>query len=71
MVKIALYWLYTVLTIVYTSFYIMTVDSLIEDWKDFLICTIILIVLLVIGIILYKNCGSFIDWLEDYKKIQE
>lgn len=67
MIKIALYWFYTVVTIVYTSFYIMTVDSLIEDWKDFLICTIILILLLVIGIIIYKNCGSFAEWLEGPK----
>lgn len=67
MIKIALYWLYTVVTIVYTSFYIMTIDSLIEDWKDLLICTIILIVLLVIGIIMYTNCNSFTDWLDDPK----
>ena len=67
MVKIALYWLYTVVTIVYTSFYMMTIDSLIEEWKDFLICTIILIVLLIIGSILYTNCDSFTDWLNDPK----
>lgn len=67
MIKIALYWFYTVVTIVYTSFYIMTIDSLIKDWKDFLVCTIILILLLVIGIIIYKNCGSFAEWLEDPK----
>lgn len=67
MVKIALYWLYTVITIVYTAFYIMTIDSLVEDKKDLLICTIILIVLLIIGVIIYANCDSFADWLDDPK----
>lgn len=64
-----IYWIYTVAAIVYTAFYMLSIDSIIESVKTFLIYTAILIVVLLIGVLIHNKCSSFVEWLED--KIQE
>lgn len=69
MITRIIYWVYTVAAIVYTTFYMLAIDSIVETMKTFLIYTAILIVVLLIGMLLHNKFSSFAEWLED--KIQE
>ena len=70
MIRKIIYWVYTVVSIVYTVFYMLSIDSIVENIKTFIIYTVILIVVLLIGVLIHNKCSSFVEWLED-KKIQE
>ena len=70
MIRNIIYWIYTVAAIVYTSLYMLSIDSLVENIKTFLIYTAVLIVVLLIGIIIHNKCSSFAEWLED-KNLKE
>lgn len=69
MITRIIYWVYTVAAIVYTTFYMLAIDSIVETMKTFFIYTAILIVVLLIGMLLHNKFSSFAEWLED--KIQE
>lgn len=69
MITKIIYWIYTVTAIVYTTFYMLAIDSIVENTKTFLIYTAILIAILLIGMLIHNKFSSFAEWLED--KIQE
>lgn len=69
MITRIIYWVYTVVAIVYVVFYMLAIDSIVENTKTFLIYTAILIAVLLIGILIHHRFSSFAEWLED--KIQE